>query len=71
MRVLDCCCAPGTKTLRIANRLENSGEVVGIDIAPTRIKLTQDLMKRLVWKMLRSCRLMRQMLFLIICLMQF
>ena len=46
MRVLDCCCAPGTKTLRIANRLENSGEVVGIDIAPTRIKLTQDLMKR-------------------------
>ena len=46
MRVLDCCCAPGTKTLRIANRLENSGEVVGIDIAPTRIKLTQDLMNK-------------------------
>ena len=46
MRVLDCCCAPGTKTLRIANALENTGEIVGVELVPTRVAVTKDLMER-------------------------
>lgn len=46
MRILDCCCAPGTKTLKIANRLENTGEIVGVELIAPRVKVTQELMKR-------------------------
>lgn len=46
MHVLDCCCAPGTKTLGIANKLENTGKIVGVDLIEKRVEVTQDLMKR-------------------------
>ena len=46
MRILDCCCAPGTKTLRIANALNNTGEIVGVDVHQSRVDVTIDLMKR-------------------------
>lgn len=46
MRVLDCCCAPGTKTVRIANKLKTSGEIVGIDLHYNRVLKTQELMQR-------------------------
>lgn len=44
MRVLDCCCAPGTKTLKLANKLQNTGEIIGVDIAKVRVEMTQALM---------------------------
>ena len=46
MNVLDCCCAPGTKTLRIANLMENTGQILGVELHESRVKVTQDLMKR-------------------------
>ncbi len=46
MNILDCCCAPGTKTLRIANKLENTGSIVGIDLIERRVAVTKDLMER-------------------------
>lgn len=45
MRVLDCCCAPGTKTLKLANLLNNTGEIVGVDIAKVRVDMTRELME--------------------------
>ncbi|NLW15299.1 MAG: methyltransferase domain-containing protein [Erysipelothrix sp.] len=46
MDILDCCCAPGTKTLRIANILENTGDIIGVDLIPARVKVTKELMER-------------------------
>lgn len=46
MHVLDCCCAPGTKTLRIANKLENTGNIIGLDLVASRVKVTEALMER-------------------------
>lgn len=46
MHILDCCCAPGTKTLRIANRMNNTGSLIGVDNVPVRVEVTRDLMKR-------------------------
>ncbi|AMC93439.1 rRNA methyltransferase [Erysipelothrix larvae] len=46
MDVLDCCCAPGTKTLRLANRLKNTGSIIGVDLHESRVLKTQDLMER-------------------------
>lgn len=46
MSVLDCCCAPGTKTLRIASALKNTGKIVGVDLIQPRVKVTQELMQR-------------------------
>lgn len=45
MDILDCCCAPGTKTLKLANRLNNTGRLIGVDIAPRRVEITQELME--------------------------
>ncbi len=46
MNVLDCCCAPGTKTIRIANKLNNTGKITGVDVVESRVEVTEDLMKR-------------------------
>ena len=46
MHILDCCCAPGTKTLRIANKMNNIGSIIGVDNVPVRVEVTRDLMKR-------------------------
>lgn len=45
MDILDCCCAPGTKTLKLANRLNNTGRLIGVDIAPRRVEITHELME--------------------------
>lgn len=46
MNVLDCCCAPGTKTLRIANKMNDTGTLIGVDLVPVRVEVTKELMKR-------------------------
>lgn len=46
-RVLDCCAAPGGKTFSIAMDMENSGEVVSLDIHPHRVDLIQKGAERL------------------------
>lgn len=46
MHVLDCCCAPGTKTLGIANKLMNTGRITAVDVVERRVKVTEDLMLR-------------------------
>lgn len=40
-RVLDCCAAPGGKSIAAAIRMENRGEVVSCDIHPHKIKLLE------------------------------
>lgn len=42
-RVLDCCCAPGTKTVQISDRLENSGEIIAVELVESRARLVEQL----------------------------
>lgn len=45
--VLDLCAAPGGKTMFIAERLENKGRIVALDLDPARLKLVQENAARL------------------------
>jgi len=38
-RILDCCAAPGGKSLTAAQRMENRGSVTALDISPARLAL--------------------------------
>lgn len=46
-RVLDLCAAPGIKTTAIAARLENRGEVVAVELDPSRASRLRELCQRL------------------------
>ncbi len=37
MRVLDLCAAPGTKTTHLAERMENSGQIVAVDVSAAKL----------------------------------
>ncbi|MCG3085321.1 16S rRNA (cytosine(967)-C(5))-methyltransferase RsmB [Anoxybacillus sp. LAT_35] len=45
--VLDCCAAPGGKTTHIAERMNNRGRVVALDIHDHKVKLIEQQAKRL------------------------
>ncbi|RKL68946.1 16S rRNA (cytosine(967)-C(5))-methyltransferase [Salipaludibacillus neizhouensis] len=45
--ILDACAAPGGKSMHIAERMQNIGEVVSIDIHSHKVKLIHDQAKRL------------------------
>lgn len=47
MKVLDMCAAPGGKTTHIAQLMNNTGEIVALDIHDHKIKLIDDNAKRL------------------------
>ena len=47
MRILDCCAAPGGKTMHIAERMNNQGEVWANDVHAHKVKLIQDQADRL------------------------
>lgn len=46
LEVLDCCCGPGTKTVHIADLMENSGHIDGVELHPSRAKRTEELLER-------------------------
>ena len=46
MSVLDCCAAPGTKTIQVAALMNNTGSITACDQTETRVKLIQDLCRR-------------------------
>ncbi|MDX2350220.1 MAG: 16S rRNA (cytosine(967)-C(5))-methyltransferase RsmB [Porticoccus sp.] len=46
-RVLDACCAPGGKTCHILELLDNTGEVVALDIAANRLERVEENLERL------------------------
>lgn len=47
MKVADLCAAPGGKTAHIAALMENTGEVLAVDIHPHKIELIEDNCRRL------------------------
>ncbi|MFS0643542.1 16S rRNA (cytosine(967)-C(5))-methyltransferase RsmB [Siminovitchia sp. 179-K 8D1 HS] len=46
-KVLDACAAPGGKTAHIAERLENTGEVIALDLHEHKVKLIKEQANRL------------------------
>lgn len=46
LSVLDCCCGPGTKTVQIANGLENTGSITGVELHESRAEATKELLER-------------------------
>ena len=46
LNVLDCCCGPGTKTLQIADMMNNTGNIDGIELHESRTIATEELMSR-------------------------
>ncbi|MGZ9586996.1 16S rRNA (cytosine(967)-C(5))-methyltransferase RsmB [Paenibacillus marinisediminis] len=54
MRVLDCCAAPGGKTMHIAERMGCEGEVIANDVHAHKVKLIQDQADRLGLSCIRT-----------------
>ncbi len=46
-RILDLCSAPGGKTTQIAERMQNEGHIVAVDVSEKRLELVNDGIKRL------------------------
>ena len=53
-RVLDCCAAPGGKSFSIAMDMQNSGELVSLDIHSHRVELIKNGAKRLGLNIIKS-----------------
>lgn len=47
MHILDTCAAPGTKTMAMAEMMEDSGQIVSVDLHAHRVKLIENDAKRL------------------------
>ncbi len=45
-RILDLCAAPGGKTIYMAELIEDSGEIVSVDISPKKIELLEENVRR-------------------------
>jgi len=46
-RVLDLCAAPGGKTTHLAELMQDQGEIVAVDVSPTKLQLVQENCRRL------------------------
>ena len=42
MRVLDFCAAPGTKTTHLAERMNNEGELIAVDVSPEKLERIEE-----------------------------
>ncbi|MCD4824726.1 MAG: methyltransferase domain-containing protein [Phycisphaerae bacterium] len=55
VRVLDFCAAPGTKTTHIAERMENRGEIVAVDVSREKLNKIDDNCRRLGIDIVKTC----------------
>ncbi len=46
LSVLDCCCGPGTKTVQIADLMNNTGKIDGVELHLSRVLSTEELLDR-------------------------
>lgn len=53
-KILDCCAAPGGKTLFAAQLMSNSGHIMAVDKSPDKIKILSGNLKRLGTKNVRT-----------------
>ena len=53
MRVLDLCAAPGTKTTHLAERMQDTGEIVAVDVSAEKLDRIQDNCRRMGLKIVR------------------
>lgn len=54
--VLDACAAPGGKTAMIAERMDDKGTVVAVDVHESRLDVIRENTKRLEYKSVRMCK---------------
>ncbi|RKY26286.1 MAG: hypothetical protein DRP83_04580 [Planctomycetota bacterium] len=47
MRVLDLCAAPGTKTTHLAERMNNTGEIIAVDVSASKLSRVKESCKRM------------------------
>lgn len=57
MRVLDLCAAPGGKTTHLAERMNNTGEILAVDVEASRLKIIDDLAARLGISIIKTLNL--------------
>lgn len=55
MRVLDFCAAPGTKTTHLAERMENRGEIVAVDVTAEKCQRIETNCRRLGIDIVKTC----------------
>ena len=53
-RVLDLCAAPGGKTTHMAELMQNQGEIIAVDVSPTKLQLVQENCQRLGISMVKA-----------------
>jgi 16S rRNA (cytosine967-C5)-methyltransferase len=55
-RILDACAAPGGKTLHIAQRMENGGEIYALDLTKRKLNRIEEMCQRLGIKIVKTMK---------------
>lgn len=53
-RILDLCAAPGGKTTHLAQLMEDQGEIIAVDLSPTKLQILQENCQRLGISMVKA-----------------
>jgi len=53
-RILDLCAAPGGKTTHLAELMQDQGEIVAVDVSPTKLQIVQENCQRLGISMVKA-----------------